>query len=73
MIGNDSIARYEFKYPAHEYENNSATKSHMYETTLKEIYSKCQHIWKHDDVASKDCYDLSQEIGVLISRTGMNK
>lgn len=60
-----------FKLPYAKEEMEEALKGAEYSSALWDIYQKCRTVWKYEENASEDRVKLAEEIGEIISETGV--
>lgn len=62
---------YKFKLPDHRHELNTFSKADIYSSCLWDIYRVCRQVWKYEDDATEDKEKLAEQIGQMISETGV--
>lgn len=60
-----------FKLPQAQGELDDAMNGATYSSALWDIYQKCRNVWKYEENASEDRVKLAEEIGEMISETGV--
>lgn len=60
-----------FKLPQAQSELDDAMNGSKYSSALWDIYQKCRTVWKYEENASEDRVKLAEQIGEMISDTGV--
>lgn len=62
---------YKFFLPDNVEELKIYQKANEYHSALYEIYNRCRVVWKYEDDANEEKVKLAEEIGDIVSESGV--
>ena len=60
-----------FKLPQAQRELDDSMNGSKYSSALWDIYDLCRNVWKYEENVSEDRVKFAEEIGEMISETGV--